>query len=916
MTTSKMIDLCSLLDDGESSSDVQQLQLNFNYLRSIVESPNYGIISSNREGIIVFINTSASRMIGYRGDELINKHTPCFFHDPEEMAQRAQELTVERGYEVKPGFEVFLPDTANNEECIEREWTYVRKDGSHFPVLLSVTAIRNALGEVIGYNGVVIDISQNQVLKNALRDEEERYKRLFEATPDSIFLVKNGTIIDCNSNTLKMFGAKEKSDITGLTPADLSPEKQPNGTDSTTAAMAKLQSVEASKLAFFEWTHCRLDGTEFAAEVTISVLEIDKHPYHLGIIRDISSRKRADAELHQSQQLLVTQNQNLTFINQLALELHDPLSTDDALKKALNLLIKFTGALYASVSLIDEQTGTLIIRHLEGPHCTFMETGTSVPQQNTMSGKALTEQTIQYCSNVSNDANLTPQMREQMLAAGLQACITVPLVYQQRPLGVLGMSYDSPQQFDQYQLETLETAGKNISLSLASTSHLQKLEHIARHDTLTGLANRSVLHETYLQWSKQPNFHSCALLLLDLDRFKEINDTLGHHIGDSLLREVGPRLEAVFRNEDALICRLGGDEFTVLLRLPQPNQQQACLALAEACQKAIQQPFQVQQMSLEVDASIGIAFYPEHGRQSHELLRSADVAMYNAKHRGQSVCIYAIEDDKHSIERLSLTRELNYGIQHQQLVLHYQPKILFGSPRPVGFEALVRWQHPEYGLLYPDRFLPQAEVSESIHLLTEEVLKQALKEQFRWRQLGHDFSVAVNLSARNLVDDRLLRVLATLLEHYQTPANALELEITETALLQDTERAAHILNRFEEMGIALSIDDFGTGYSSLSYLCRLPIHSLKIDKEFVSNMVTNEADQVIVRSIIGLAHNLNLTVVAEGVENAPTMALLQQLNCDLQQGYHIGKPMDKEAIPQWLKHWASDHGQSSTEQQA
>jgi diguanylate cyclase (GGDEF)-like protein/PAS domain S-box-containing protein len=426
----------------------------------------------------------------------------------------------------------------------------------------------------------------------------------------------------------------------------------------------------------------------------------------------------------------------------------------------------------------------------------------------------------------------------------------------------------------------------------------KELAFQASHDALTGLANRNTLHlalERYIA-ARTP----LTLLLLDLDHFKEINDTLGHPLGDAVLCQIAPRLEAALAGCDALVARLGGDEFTVLI--PERADPAEAEAVAHSLLANLEIPFPVEQMHLEISASIGIACHAGDGTDPHDLLRRADVAMYRAKQRGSRIECYDPSYDEHTPQRLALMAELGGAIQREELELHYQPKLDLRTGRIAGVEALVRWRHPKLGLTFPDAFIPLAEVSNVIHPLSQEILRQAMQQQSIWRESGlTGLTVSVNLSARNLIDDRCVETLRALQKTFATPSGELILEITETALMHDPEHAARLLDEIAGLGVRLSIDDFGTGYSSLGYLRRLPIDELKIDRLFVKDMLGNEQDAVIVRSTIGLAHNLGLKVVAEGVEDAATQNMLRDMGCDLIQGYHFSRPLPAAALENWLR---------------
>jgi len=427
----------------------------------------------------------------------------------------------------------------------------------------------------------------------------------------------------------------------------------------------------------------------------------------------------------------------------------------------------------------------------------------------------------------------------------------------------------------------------------------RRLRHQALHDDLTDLPNRALLYERMEDALKdvERSGEPAALLLVDLDRFKEVNDTLGHDSGDRLLEEVAARLQGVVRRGDTL-ARLGGDEFAVLLRgLPDRGM---AAELAGRLQDAISRPFMLEGVAAVLDASIGIAHCPEHGTDVHTLVQRADVAMYDAKRGRTSIETYSSERDPYSAERLQLLGELRAAIGNGELVLHYQPKVDVSSQRVVGVEALVRWQHPVHGLLGPAEFVPLAERTGAIGDLTRWVLDSALAQARVWRDAGLDMTMAVNLAAPNIADATLPDAVAALLERHGVPGDRLECEISEHTVMADPRRALLILDRLRGLGVKLSLDDFGTGHSSLSYLKRLPLDEVKIDRSFVMGMTEDDNDAAIVRTTIDLARNLGLEVVAEGVETETILRNLSDLSCDVAQGFFLSRPLPAAELDTWL----------------
>lgn len=423
-----------------------------------------------------------------------------------------------------------------------------------------------------------------------------------------------------------------------------------------------------------------------------------------------------------------------------------------------------------------------------------------------------------------------------------------------------------------------------------------ELRHLAQHDTLTGLPNRAFLAEKLAAaLSREAHEGTIALLMLDLDGFKEVNDTLGHSMGDALLVELSARLSQFVRS-DRCVARVGGDEFAVLWSLQRVEEIEE---LAQQLLLVIEEPILIKGIPVSLGTSIGIARYPEHASDPESLLQHADVALYVAKRKASRVEFYDPSEDMHSPRRLEMLTQLRAAVSKGELHLHYQPKVLMHSGAATEVEALCRWESPVLGSVSPTEFIALAEASDVIRPLTEWTIRQALLDCRDWQHLGIDLKVAVNLSARHLQDARLPQWLDALFSSTSTQPSWLELEITESAIMADPDRASKILHALREMGLVISIDDFGTGYSSLAYLRTLAVNRLKIDRSFILGIDRSHTEQVIVESTIKLAHGLGLLAVAEGIETETQYAILRELGCDIGQGFAIARPMAKAELLSW-----------------
>lgn len=863
--------------------------------QAILDNTNQCIIATNREGIIQLFNRAAQNQLGYSAEEVVGRQTPLVFHDTDELIDAAKLLSRQLGRSVRPDLELFTEGFLLD-GWRAREWTFLRKDGSRFPGELACTPLRNPDGSVRGYMATLTDTTQRHQSEAAalerlhhlqlVEDSEARYHALFEGSNDAVIVTRDDRLIDCNRRAQEMFGGA-RDQLIGLEPLQLAPERQPSGELSAEAVTRLYLAMAKGESQRFEWLAQRLDGECFDADIAFSRVDLVGTSHVVVTVRDITDRKQAERDALAATHKLAARNASLRWINDASLRLHD-LQDAHAIAEAAVALLRVHNS-HPMVSFWSAEPDGLYYRlaaidGFEGMDPGLRRPGALFPKGG-MTDAAIAAGDVLVCRNLADWPELSATVREGIIANGLSEWIYIVLRFHDEVLGMINLGYRASHRLVPEEIDTMRAFARIVAAALHGAQQLAGLEYQANHDALTGLPNRTMLHKVFAECCEQGPL---ALLLLDLDHFKEINDTLGHHIGDRLLREVGPRLYQPLQAED-FVCRLGGDEFAILLR--GERTQEEVSQLAKQLLFAITQPFDIDGTRLEVGGSIGIAFHPEHGLDSHALLRSADIAMYRAKNTQIGVAAYTPTQDTSTPQRLVLMSELGTALHQRQFCLHFQPQLQLAEHRISGVEALVRWRHPQRGLLYPSHFIALAEMGESMHGLTVQVLDMALDQQKRWEAEGLFLTVSVNLSARSLMDDRCIETLLAMLVDKQITAGKLELEITETALMHDPRRAVTLLNRIAERGVKLSIDDFGVGYASLDYLRRLPVNALKIDRSFIKNMLVNSADATIVNATIQLAHNLGLEVIAEGVESQTTLERLESMTCDAVQGYHIGRPL-------------------------
>jgi len=616
------------------------------------------------------------------------------------------------------------------------------------------------------------------------------------------------------------------------------------------------------------------------------------------VIQDITERKQMELALLRNSERLTQIVDTQRDVAAAGSDL------DGVLTHIVECAMSLTGSDGAMVSLIEGDE--LVIAAACGVATKTL--GGRRPLAESIVGHAIAARDTLLIRETLDDPRINKRLQARI---GDRSLICVPLFAGDTPVAAINVFGCDPERpLGEEERQTLELLAVALASAVSRANEFEAKrrliqqselnEYQALHDGLTGLANRTLFRdriELAIRTARRDGTR-VAVAVMDLDRFKEVNDSLGHAAGDALLVELAERLQRSLRDSDT-VARLGGDEFGLLL--PGIDAPTDVLAAIERVRGEIARPVAIEGLPLVVEGSIGVALFPADGEDVETLVQHADVAMYHAKAKNSGWAFYDASCVKHDPHRLTLVGELRRALERHELVLHYQPKALLADGQVRSVEALVRWQHPERGLVMPDDFIPLVQQTGLIKPLTRYVIDAALRQARAWAAEGWDLSIAVNLSTRNLLDVEFPDQVAELLRRHGVDPSRLELEITESTMLEDPPRTRVILERLSAMGIRLSIDDFGTGYSSLAYLKRLPVDEIKIDRSFVMNMVDDEDDATIVRSTIDLGRNLGLEVVAEGVESGPIWDRLSDLGCTVAQGYFLSRPLPADQLTPWLE---------------
>jgi len=718
----------------------------------------------------------------------------------------------------------------------------------------------------------------------------ERVEYFLKNANDIILLTDaDGRILEANDRALESYGYS----LDELQQLNLKNLRAP---EERAQFATYLTELFARKHALFETVHIRKNGSTFPVEVSSRVVEIGGINYLLGILRDITQHKEHEREIERLNRLYAA----LSQVNQAVVR---ATSRQNLCDEACRVLVEFGGFRMVWIGELDAQTQAVAVIAQYGDESGYLKEirvfADERPEGQGPTGTAIRANRPYICNDLRTDPYTLP-WREKMLWHGFRAAASFPIHLDDRVWGVLNIYLAESGFFGEKEIRLLKEAIMDIAFGLEHLQQAARIQHLAYYDALTDLPNQTLLREHAIQALATAHREGTevALLFLDLDHFKNINDSLGHSVGDQLLQAVSTRLKHALRETDT-VSRLGGDEFLVILAETGPE---GATQVARKIQEIFDRSFELNRRVLHLSTSIGISLYPRDANDLESLLRYADAALYRAKEGGRNTFhFFQPEMNVAAQERLMLEEALRQTISLGQLELHYQPQIALDSGRLIGLEALLRWRHPEQGLISPAKFIPVAESSGLIVEIGAWVLREACRQNQVWREAGlFKVPVAVNLSAVQIRHSHLLALVQQILAETGLPATELELEVTESLLVDHNQTVLDLFRELKQLGVKFSIDDFGTGYSSLAYLKRFPVDKLKIDQSFIRDIVNSPDDLAIARTVVNMGHGLRLGVIAEGVEKEETVCLLREIHCNEAQGYFFAKPMLAAEIPQWL----------------
>ncbi|HEX6710140.1 MAG TPA: PAS domain S-box protein [Rubrobacter sp.] len=858
--------------------------------RSVVESVGEGLLITDDRDVVLYVNPRMTELTGYSEEEMLDHPAYELFLPPEELPEM-----IER-------------NRRRVEGSSERyEMRLKRRDGGTFWAEISATPYRDVSGEVVGTLGALTDITERKLTERSLEESEQRFRQLFEQSVDALFVHdERGRFVDCNSQATRLLGYSREEllsmsvwDVSEdmLTPEDKARKEREGGT----LWQRALSGAPGTFALSHEEMNRRKDGTAFPVEVRVGSVDYGGRRMLLTSVRDITERKLAEEELRKSEGRHRRQARELSLLYKVSTALAEEFDLSAIFRTIVKAVAESFG--YTQVSVYELEYDVLKLRHQVG----YDEVIEQIPTSRGVSGRVVRTGRPVLLEDVRKDSDFLGAI------GGITSEVCVPLFDQDKVVGILNVESVGGVRLTQADLRLTSALGEQASIAISRArlyeqdqESKEQLAHQAFHDSLTGLANRNLLMDRleHAQARALRRTDVLAVLFMDLDDFKVINDSLGHAVGDRLLVAVAECLRSRVRPQDT-ISRLGGDEFVALLE--DLRDESDAVRVAERIIERLRVPFTIDGNRLHTSISVGIAF---GSAPTGDLLRAADTAMYRAKENGKGR-YEVFEQDMHhkALLRLQLENDLRTALDTGGLVVYYQPEVDPRTGQVEGVEALLRWRHPERGMILPREFLPLAEQTGLIVPIGEWVLREACLQVRAWqesRQGAAPLLLSVNLSVQQL---KQIDFVAEVLGETGLAPGDLVLEITEDAVMEDARYAIGALEELKSMGVRLAIDDFGTGRSSLAYLKRLPVDYLKIDRSFVERLGEDPKGVEIVSGTLALARALNLKTIAEGVETQAQLQRLRDMGCDLAQGNLFSEPLGAdEALLYLEKGWSIFNG--------
>ena len=858
-----------------------ELQSSESWFRSIFDNVNTGIASTDSKGQVVRFNETFSTMLGYEAEALKRMNFAEFTH-PEDLQKEAV------------FFNEILNGTRNHYHMVKR---YIANHGRILWVDLSAVAIRDAGGKVTNFVAVIQDITEREQAVQALRESEERFRIMFNQAPMGIAMIDSltGHIYDANPSFAESAGRS----VDELKTIDWLQITHP---DDIQADLENMALMNAGKINGFqmEKRYLHPDGKAVWIDMTITPLKVEDktHPRHLCMIQDITGRKNAAARIVYLNRVYAM----LSGINTLIVRVP---GREELFREACRIAVETGGFRMAMLCTVDGSTLSILPCASAGKDDELMAEIkgilTSDRRATTMVARAAREKRM----IISNDVRSDPQVvfGRQYVESGVHSMAVMPLLVSNEVIGVIALYAGEIDFFHHEEMQLLEEMTHDIEFAVDHIDKQERLNYLAYYDALTGLANRALFFERVGQFmrSAENAGHKLALVLIDLERFKNLNDSLGRTVGDALLRNVAGWL---VRNTggESLLARINADHFAAVI--PEVRQEADLPKLFDKLSKAfMEQPFQLNDAVFRISAKAGIAIFPDDGDDVDTLFNNAEAALKMAKKSGDRYLFHTKKMTETVAGRLKLENRLRQAIDDQEFELYYQPKVHLSTGKVTSAEALIRWNCYGVGVVQPGDFIAVLEETGLIYEVGRWALRQAIADYLKWMDAGlAAVRIAVNVSALQLRNLGFVAEIGQDIAQDPRAAGGLEIEITESMIMEDVQRNVVSLNAIREMGVHVSIDDFGTGFSSLALLSRLPVNTLKIDRSFVIDMGSGEAGVALVSTIISLAHALKLNVVAEGVETEEQAELLRKLGCDEMQGFLFEKPLPAKRFAQ--KHLA------------